>query len=780
MPSTLWSTFVCKILSLLLLAGVSASAQSISLTFYTNTAAYAALGAPIGYVMVATNTGTATTKVTTTVTLTAPDTTVYSVYTSSPTITAGSSKTVTSTFTSSTLTSQLGSFTLTATVTSNKGVLLATAGIPVSILAVPANGIAVSVGGQGPDNANLGYTYDFETVTTNLTTATITVRTQPNLVKTDSTTIGLDLGKLTAIAPGKAAITAYVVTTTQYSTLSGTYAVNATVYDSGNNVQATDQHNFTRNSLPTANMPATFTDQAVASGLVATRQQPLPPPGCGAYTDFALGGAGGAIGDYDGDGNDDIFAVDNYTGIGHLWHNNGSGVFTDMISTSGIPVVPYESGADFVDIDNDGHPDLLILVFNGSNELLHNNGNGTFSDITASSGLNANPVPQNSQSVTFGDYDGDGFLDAYVVVHADCTGVNQNDHLLHNNGNNTFTDVTSLLGGSGANQVNGRGLVGLFFDYNQDGRPDIYVGNDEGSQIYSRGNVLWRNDGSDGKGGWIFTDVSSASGAGVAISSMGIGISDYNHSGNYDMFVTNYGANYLLQQISGNTFVQQAGDGFGGAHVKRATMPSPTPGVVTGACANGFTCTSITWGTAFYDFNNDTWEDIYMVGGNTRTGGLIYPNAYLQNNGDGTFLDLTTVAGTTNTLKQMMPTGLFGDFNNDGFMDIFQWGQINQPQFFVNTSKAAGNVNNWLEVKLVATKSNHDAVGARLTANVNGVNLLRYVYNGGTYQGNSTLIQHFGLGSATSVPTLTITWPDGEVQTLTNVAANQKLVVTEQ
>jgi hypothetical protein len=168
-----------------------------------------------------------------------------------------------------------------------------------------------------------------------------------------------------------------------------------------------------------------------------------------------------------------------------------------------------------------------------------------------------------------------------------------------------------------------------------------------------------------------------------------------------------------------------------------------------------------------------------MSGGNTRAGNLIYPNAFFLNNQDGTFLDLTSISGTTNTGQGMMPTALFGDFNNDGFEDIFQWGLIKSPQLFINNARAGGNPYNWLEVKLIGTASNHDAVGARLVATVGGANLLRYVYNGGTYEGNSSLVQHFGLGSAVKVTTLTITWPSGKVTTLTNVPVNQKLTVIE-
>jgi hypothetical protein len=327
--------------------------------------------------------------------------------------------------------------------------------------------------------------------------------------------------------------------------------------------------------------------------------------------------------------------------------------------------------------------------------------------------------------------------------------------------------------------VNGRGLAAVFVDYNQDGKVDLYVVNDVGIQPYSRANVLWRNDGSDGLGGWIFTDVSTTTGAGIAMSAMGIGVSDYNRSGRYSLFITNFGANVLLKQKANATFTTVQGDGFGGAHVLRSAFPSATPGKVNGSCPNGYTCTSIAWGTAFYDFNNDGWEDLYMSGGNTnRAGNMLFPNAYFQNNQDGTFLDLTLQSGLNNTISEKMPTALFADFNNDGFMDIFQWGLTGSPQLFLNSG--TGNTNHWLEVRLIGTTSNRDAVGARLSAVVGTATMIRTVMNGATYQGNNTLVQHFGLGTATQVDTLTITWPDNKVQTLTNVASNQRLVITEQ
>jgi hypothetical protein len=571
-----------------------------------------------------------------------------------------------------------------------------------------------------------------------------------------------------------------VVNPSQYSTASGTYSVRADVFDSTNTVLASDTHTLTRNPFPATTFPPVFTDTAATAGMTANRVVPTAPVGCGVFPDFIMGSAGAAVADYDGDEYDDIYAVDSVAGIGHLWRNNGNGTFTETTASSGIPALAYESGTSFADFDNDGHPDLLILMFNAQNVLLHNNGDGTFTNISSTAGLTST-FAQNNLSATWGDYDNDGFQDLYIAVHTDCFALNQNDHLYHNNGNSTFTDVTSLLGGSGAGQVNGRGLATVFVDYNLDGRVDLYVANDEGVQLWSRPNVLWRNDGSDGNGGWIFTDVSTSSAAGVAVSAMGIGISDYNRDGRLDLFVSNYGANVLLKQKSNAVFTPVQGDGLGQAHVTRTTFPEPIPGKPTGSCVNSYTCTSILWSAGFYDFDNDGWEDLYVSGGNTfRTGTLVYPNAFFLNNQDGSFLDLTLQAGLLNTIPSDMPTAVFSDFNHDGFMDIFQWALSGAPRLFMNNGAATGNTNQWLEVQLIGTTSNRDAVGARLVANVNGVNLLRTVYNGGDYQGNSTLVQHFGLGTATTVPTLTITWPSGKVQVLTNVASNQRLVVTEQ
>ena len=471
-------------------------------------------------------------------------------------------------------------------------------------------------------------------------------------------------------------------------------------------------------------------------------------------------------------------------GMGALYHNNGNGTFTDITASAGIPMVMMQSGAIFGDIDNDGRPDLLILtnpmLDTAPPVLLKNTSDASgvhFMDISASAGIVVGPS-QNLIGATFGDYDNDGLVDLYITAHVDCNGLNANDHLFHNNGNDTFTDVSYLLGGAGNPALSRRGLVTVFFDYNNDGRVDLYVGNDRG-ETYG-GNVLWRNDGPDGIGGWTFTDVSSATGAGKAISDMGIAIGDFNRDGIFELFLTNVGSNLLLQLKNG---IYNQVQWEKNARVARASVPSYTAPGMTNA---------ITWGTGFYDFNNDGWEDLYEAGGNIHRG--TYWSALFLNNQDGGFLDVSPMTGALGFMPDMqsmmsMPTAVFSDFNNDGFIDILQAGMMGEPLLFINNARSNGNPYNWVQVKLTGrcqsptgcsgTYSNRDAIGARIVAMVGGANLSRQVIDGATYQGNNTLVQHFGLGSATQIDSLTVYWPSGKTTVLNNVAANQKIAITE-
>ncbi len=769
-------------LGLLVFGAGSASAQ-VQSTFNTLTAPHAALGAPIQYSLVVVNNGGTTVTLTQTVNLVAPDSTSYSLLNTTSSYTAGLSRTTTKTLTTSTLTSQLGTFQLTAKVTQGTTVLF-TQTIPLTITAVPANGVYASVGGVGPASALFGTPTTYRVVITNFGTASLTYKKNLYAIMTDGTQQLISKGPSLTLAAGSNSIPETTTNVSVWTTaVPGSYGILVNIVDGSNNLLATDTYNFARNALATSAYYPTFTDTTMAAGINMMRMAMKIPQGCAVGNgDYMLGGIGMAVADFDGDGYDDIYIVD-MMGMGVLYHNNHDGTFTDQTMAAGIPMVMNQSGAIWGDIDNDGRPDLLILtnpmMGMASPVLLHNNGPNasgqvTFTDISASSGIPAAiGSTQNLQSATFGDYDGDGLLDLYITVHVDCNTANANDHLFHNNGNLTFTDVSNLVGGTSESR---RGLVTTFVDYNKSGRPSIYVGNDEGNPFGA--NQLWRNDGPGGTGGWIFTDASSATSSGISMSAMGLAVGDYDRDGNFEIFATNTGTNVLLKWQPSGTFKSFASDTIGaGAHVARALVPIGTSGLGS----------AVTWGAGFYDFNNDGWEDLFVSSGPINSGSGLY-NEFFLNNQDGTFLDISNLTGTLGDGMSNMNAAVFADFNNDGFMDFITFGMMGNAHLFMNNARSNGNPYNWLQVKLVggcnsATGctglTNHDAIGAYFVANVGSAQLWRQVIDGGAPGGNSTLVQQLGLGTATQVDSLTVYWPSGKTTTLNNIMSNQKIIITE-
>ena len=753
-------------------AGLSvADAGAVKLSFSMLTASHAAVGAPMAYQLVLTNRSGTTTQIKANVELVDPNGTSFTLLSTEYTLTANQVEVSSAAFQTSSFTGATGTFTLKGILTDAlSGRILAERDLPLTVVPVPENFVYASIGGQGPASAKLGYTADYQTVVANLGSTSTSLKTDTTLIMVDGTEMQLTHGQPQTFTPGTSITTLGAVTPSQYSISPGTYSVRVDVLDLANNILAKDTFAFTRTALPSKLYPPSFTDAAIPAGVSVPRDV-VKIEGCGDGIEgpHLDGGAGIAAADYDADRFEDLFVVD-MTGLGHLWRNNRDGTFTDKTTTAHIPIVVRESGASFADADNDGYPDLLLLPDEGQLVLLHNLGDGTFADVTGGSGLQT-PNDQNFISATWGDYDNDGFLDLYVAVHQNCQGTNTNDHLFHNNGNLTFTDTTDLLGGPTAPQVNRHGMVPVFIDYNGDGRIDLYVTNDIGDRFGP--NVLWRNDGAGGPNGWIFTDVSTESKADVAMSSMGVAIADYNRNGVLNILMSNLRANVLLQLQTDGTFLQVQGDGVGEAHVARPTIPAPN--------GSSLPVSAITWSTAFYDFNNDGWEDLFIAGAPLPLPDwdVMQSNALFVNNRDGTFLDLSLLSGMAALSPGFEAGATYADFNNDGYIDIFDEGSGNDtPHLFMNNGASQGNRNYWLEVKLVGTISNRDAIGARLSASVAGATLQRWVFNTG-YQGNSTLIQHFGLGSANQVDTLVIRWPSGITQTLKNIQADQRMVITE-
>lgn len=539
------------------------------------------------------------------------------------------------------------------------------------------------------------------------------------------------------------------------------------------------------------------------------------------------GPAGITVADVDNDGFYDIFIPDGVES--KLFHNMGNGKFEDITAKAGLAGLDGVSVALFADYDNDGYKDLFVSRTFKPNQLFHNNRDGTFTDVTAKSGIGEDCC---TTVASWGDYDNDGYLDLYVGRYLDprqdipTTFYARNglpNQLYHNNHDGTFTNVTVKAG------VGDPGLClgTVFGDYNDDGYPDIYVVNDFGRK------TLYRNN-KDG----TFTDVTVASGTLAYGAGMSASFADYDNDGKLDIYSTNIRsedawyadwptvARYMVntwrqgvwrtdmplymqvfrqsgtdfvkvfrQMASGNTLLKNRGDGtFEDTTVKNHANP---PGWY--------------WGASFADFDNDGWLDIFAADGwvyNDRdteieldflnnvvteqklykTGIFFDPahfghtswhgwehNRYLRNRGDGSFEEVGRAAG--NDLLLNARGVAVADFWNRGVMDIAVAASTDKHALLRNE---VGTRRHWLQVELVGVQSNRDAVGARVSIKVNGKPQMREVVLGDGYGSQNSLRQHFGIGDATSVDELVVKWPrSGIVQTFRNVAADRIIEITE-
>ena len=503
-----------------------------------------------------------------------------------------------------------------------------------------------------------------------------------------------------------------------------------------------------------------FEDVTADAGLETT----VPQPACGQFSN------GAAWGDVEGDGDLDLFL----TRLGEpsqLFINDGSGHFTDEAGAHGL-AVSDAYGAAFADYDNDGDPDLYVAR-DGSDLLLRNDGSGHFADVSSAAGI---ADDYQGMSVAWGDFDSDGNLDLYVSNYGRCTGEwdvsslllvpleYHPDALYHNNGNGTFSDVTSLLEKDPSTvddgATTGAGFTAAWFDANGDARPDLYLANDFVGGTPDQ-NRLWRNDGK-GAGGWTFTDVSAESGTGFLMNTMGIAVGDFDRDLDFDLALSNVGENKLLRNDGSGVFSDEA-----------AAMGVDRPFQQAGSFA-------VTWGTAFYDFNLDGWEDLYMPAGNIlqREGAPIQPNELYVNDGAGTrFLDLSAPSGAADPGDSKGVA--YADYDGDGDMDLFVVDEGGSPRLYENVTPTDGQ--HWLEVDTVGTRSNRDGCGARLLLTLDdGSSMVRQVFCGstGVSSGNQRAV-HFGLGAATGIAKLEIDWPSRVRQQLDDVTVDRQMTVTE-
>ena len=493
-------------------------------------------------------------------------------------------------------------------------------------------------------------------------------------------------------------------------------------------------------------------------------------------------GAGVVVFDFDSDGFQDIYVSDS-VGPNPLFRNNGDGTFDDVAAAAGVDDPRGRgNGGCAADYDNDGDRDLYVTNF-GSSVLFANGGAGAFTDVTAAAGLDDPDSIYRSTGCAWGDYDRDGYVDLIVVrylyevdpavvVRGDFSSFVEVLALSHNNGDGTFTNVTSILGdttrptenvyGEPIGNLWGAGFQPGWADLDNDGDADLYVVNDWGPN--AQPNVLWRNDGPGPDGAWRFTDISAGSGADAAINGMGLAIGDYDLDGFLDIYVTNIGNNILLRNTgSGLAFVDLAAE--------------------AGAGVGGIGDTErVTWGAAFLDYDNDGLEDLYVVSGFLSMPMApefdVYqreqPNVLLRNAGNGRFNDVSVISGADDAGAGR--GGAYLDYDNDGCLDLFVANLGQRAKLYQNNCLSK---HNWLVIETVGTASNRDGIGARITLVAEGTTQIREIAAGGSQMGQNMLEAHFGLGTADVVESITLRWPSGRVQTLTDVAVNQRLTITE-
>ena len=506
-----------------------------------------------------------------------------------------------------------------------------------------------------------------------------------------------------------------------------------------------------------------------------------------AYPDELLEIGGGVVVlDFNGDGLQDVFLA-NSSGPNALYRNDGNGALTEVARQAGVDdPTGRGNGGCAADYDNDGLQDLYATNY-GPSRLFKGSGDA-FSDVTGAAGLRE-PAGRvyRSTGCAWGDYDRDGHLDLVVTRHlhewspdmmkteefaAGASGL----ALYRNNGDGTFTDVTSILGDESrtegdsdaglSSKVFAAGFQPAWVDFDDDGDLDLYTVNDMGEQLQA--NVLWRNDGSTSSprtegedGGWRFTDVSQRSRADVPMYGMGLAAGDYNLDGHIDLFITDISDNVLLTSL---------GDGL--AFTERARETGVAKGVIGRKLR-------VSWGAVAFDYDNDGDEDIYAVSGFLRGDPLPInpreqPNLLLQNRGDGTFADVSLGSGADDS--GVGRGAAYLDVDNDGCLDVVTTAYGGPARLLKGVCDPD---NGWLAIRLAGTSGNRDGVGARIAVTVAGKTQIREIAAGSSSMGQNTLVAHFGLGAASEAETVTVRWPSGSTQTLMNVKAGQTLIVVK-
>ncbi len=496
---------------------------------------------------------------------------------------------------------------------------------------------------------------------------------------------------------------------------------------------------------------------------------------------------GVALIDYDRDGWPDIFftgsltveeALQGQKAKSALYHNNHDGTFTDVTEKAGVGTPCWANGATVGDYNNDGWPDLLVTCFNGV-VLYRNNGDGTFTDVTKAAGLGGDTTW--AAGATFGDYDKDGWADLFVSHYVDLNLVDMPkfgssktckfrgidvqcgpaglkglpDNLYHNNHDGTFTDVSKQAGVDDPQRL--FGLTAIWEDFDNKGPLDLFVAND------GEPNYLYQNDGNG-----HFTDIALMSGVaadqnGSFQANMGLAVGDFMHSGRMSIAISHFSDQYMaLYQNDGDMNFSDISDVAG---ITKATNPY------------------VGWGDGFFDFDNDGWNDLFVVNGHVYpqvendSAGDKYkePKFIFLNNHDGTFSDVSKQVGPAMQELQVSRGAAVGDLFNDGSLCIVVENLVGGPMIL----RTRGIKNHWMSFELQGVESNRLALNARVRVTIGGVAQLNEVHSGGSYLSQHDLRLHFGLGTADHADKVEVIWPNGKVDNLGPLKADQSYSVLE-
>lgn len=438
-------------------------------------------------------------------------------------------------------------------------------------------------------------------------------------------------------------------------------------------------------------------------------------------------GAGVSFVDFNGDGWDDLTLTTDETQEVYFMQNN-NGTFT-RVFLSGINDQIRAKQVLWVDYDNDGDKDFFVTGVQGVNHLYNNDGN-VFTDVTSSAGLFTQD--KTSYGATFGDIDNDGDLDLFI-----CNRDNHRNHLYRND-DGTFVDITIESGISVTLDLT---FVASFFDYDNDGDQDLYISNDKNDA-----NELYQNNGSG-----VFTDVSNSTGAGINIDAMCTTIGDYNNDGWFDIYVTNtQSGNYLLENVNGTSFTDVAS-------------------------IAGVTFESFAWGSVFLDADLDGFLDLYVSSSFDGSVASFPSAAFFHNQADDTFIVPNNIGFNDDTEESY--SNAIGDFNNDGKPDIVV---MNEGANFFLWENQTTTSNSWVKINLEGVSSNKDGYGNKIEVFADGKSTYRYTVCGEGYLAQNSTYEFFGLGTATEIDYIKITWNrTGVVETINNVSVNQAITIQE-